>query len=118
MVNNINVRNLLILVVFVTTSFMYALSANHVEKIKMENPNIFAERIKASTVTFECPNGLTVDQECDEKVSFSSKFQSIIKQRESLIGVWNDISTVCFYLSVIIAIVLAYSLWSGRKVNK
>ncbi|MGG0308352.1 hypothetical protein ABEY43_06940 [Priestia megaterium] len=118
MLNNVNIRSLLLLGLLVMTCFVYALSENHVSKIKMGNPEIFSESIKVSSMRVECPNGLTVDQECDESVSFSSKVQSIIKQRESMIGLWDDINTVCFYLSVIIALSLTYSLWSSRKVKK
>lgn len=118
MLNNINVRNLLLLVLLVSACFMYALSENHINRIKRENSEIFSGDVKASSFKIECPDGLTVDQECDENISFSTKDQSIMEQREAVIGVWNEINTVCFYLSVILASILTYSLWSSSKDKK
>jgi hypothetical protein len=97
---------------------MYAISENHINKIKEDNSKIFSVSINPSSVEVECPNGFTADQECDNKLSFTDKDESIIKQRESVIGVWDNINTICFHLSIIIALTLAYSLWSGSKNKK
>jgi len=118
MLNNINVRNLLLLVLLVSTCFMYAVSENHINTIKKDNSELFSGEVKPFSVKVECPNGFTVDQECDENLSFNNRDKQITKQRESVIGMYNEINTVCFYLIIILIISLAYFLWSGKKDKK
>ncbi|MMZ63959.1 hypothetical protein D1872_262500 [compost metagenome] len=97
---------------------MYAISENHINKVKSNNLEVFSENMNPSLVKVDCPDGLSVDQECDENLLFTDKDSKIIEQREVIIGLWDDINTICFYLSVILALTLTYSLWSSSKNKK
>ncbi|MFA1509997.1 hypothetical protein ACDN41_12275 [Priestia aryabhattai] len=70
------------------------------------------------SVKTNCFEGMKADQECSEDTLLSQKDNETIEQRTETIGFWDDINTICFYLSVILAIMLTYSLWIGSKDNE
>lgn len=118
MFNNTIVRNLLLLLLLVATCFTYALSEYNINRMKVSNHETFSRDVKPLSVKTNCFEGMKADQECSESTLLSQEDSKTIKQRTETIGFWDDINTICFYLSVILAIMLTYSLWSSSKDNE
>ncbi|TPF18002.1 hypothetical protein [Priestia megaterium] len=118
MFNNAIIRNLLLLLLLVTTCFTYALTEYNINKMKTDNYETFSGDVKPLSVKTNCFEGMKADQECSEDTLLSQKDNETIEQRTETIGFWDDINTICFYLSVILAVMLTYSLWIGSKDNE
>ncbi|MGF9891128.1 hypothetical protein ABEX78_20940 [Priestia megaterium] len=114
MLKNRTSRNLFLIGLLVLVSFLYVTTSNQIKTIKNNNYELFSSKVKPTKIENDCysSTGLSKDQECDQEETYSAENQYILDERESKIGLWDDVKTVCMYIGVIALIALLYFLWA------
>lgn len=114
MLRNRTLRNLILIGLLILVSYLYVTTSNQIKTIKNNNYELFSSEVKPSKIETDCysSTGLSKDQECDQKKTYSAEDQYILDERKSKIGLWDDIKAVCMCIGIIALIALLYFLWS------